>query len=95
VNRTHVVAGRDVGPFRVRRRYALSRIRRPRLAAPAPERFRIEFDVDGRPRRIRPQLHGGRSLVHRRRDPPRPAAPELDLLGGTAGPEGPRPDPSA
>jgi len=52
VTPTSLVVRRAVGPFRVGRRYELARIRRPRLAAPAPRRFRIEFDYDGRTRRF-------------------------------------------
>ena len=52
VTPTQLVVRRAVGPFRLRRRYALSRVRRARLATPAPERFRIEFDYDGRTRRF-------------------------------------------
>ncbi|HVE38683.1 MAG TPA: hypothetical protein VNM14_02265 [Planctomycetota bacterium] len=47
-----LVLRRSVGPFRVRRRYDLGRVRSPRLAAPRRRRFRIEFDYDGRTRRF-------------------------------------------
>ena len=47
-----VLLRRSVGPFRLGRRFDLERVRRPRLAAPARRRFRIEFDYDGRTRRF-------------------------------------------
>jgi hypothetical protein len=50
-----LVTRRAIGPFQIRRSYDLSRISRvtiARLAAPAPERFRIEFKYDGRIRRF-------------------------------------------
>jgi hypothetical protein len=55
VTPTHLVTRRAVGPFQMRRSYDLSRVSRvtiARLAAPAPERFRIEFKYDGRIRRF-------------------------------------------
>jgi hypothetical protein len=52
VTRRQLVLRRALGPFRLRRRYDLERVRRPRLAAPARRRFRVEFDYDGRTRRF-------------------------------------------
>jgi hypothetical protein len=52
VTRRQLLLRRSVGPFRLRRRYDLGRVRRPRLAARSRRRFRVEFDVDGRTRRF-------------------------------------------
>ena len=66
VTPTSVVVRRAVGPFRVGRRYEMARIRRPRLSARATQRYRIEFDYDGRTRRF------GQNLT----------APEADCVVG-------------
>jgi len=58
VTRRQLLLRRSVGPFRLRRRFDLERVRRPRLAAPARRRFRVEFDYDGRTRRFGRNLSG-------------------------------------
>lgn len=75
VTPTQIVLRRAVGPFRLRRRYAISRVRRARLAAPVPERFRIEFDYEGRTRRFGRNLTGPEaecivSMIRRAATPP-------------------------